>query len=445
MLKKNSQGKEVIRWQTFLSKQGYSLVLDGIFGVITEKHTKAWQTKNDLIADGIVGSKTLKKAELPPPPPEVQTSVSTLGFPPRPDFKSPSQSQVESLFGKFSYTVNKDKTIKILDDWANQNIIKVHLPQLEGVVGFPPDNSIYFHKKGEEQLKAAFDEIEAKGLTNRIISWGGSFYPRMVRGSSTKLSNHSYGTAFDINVPQNYLNQKPAAIGQKGCLIELVPIFNKYGFFWGGHYNSRLDAMHFELAVIQPDTFTIPKNSEIVLDIPEPSASPAEVATTAQPQRQGLDVNQINSNSAPSAQTQVAENITNVATGAADELKDKAIDIARELPPLNIPETKSLRFHTKILTYLGGLFAGTMAFPPILENLFSVEIALKLIDIMVFVLPYLIPSIVFAVVAWYAIRTLKEFKKLKLQVENNTKLDTRDFLFVKPQNTNENRIQRLFG
>ncbi|MGI8542387.1 MAG: hypothetical protein ACR2MD_02785 [Aridibacter sp.] len=195
----------------------------------------------------------------------------------------------------------------------------------------------------------------------------------------------------------------------------------------------------------QKQTATALKNSEIVLDIPEPSASPAEAAATANPQRQGLDEKQINPSSAPSSNdsdSQNAENIINFDTG---DLKDKAIDIARNLPPLELPETKSLRFHTKILGYLGGLFAGTMAFPPILENLFSVEIALKLINVMIFVLPYLIPSIVFAVVAWYAIRTFKEFKKLKLQVENNTKLDTRDFNFVKPQNTNENRIQRLFG
>jgi hypothetical protein len=38
-------------------------------------------------------------------------------------------------------------------------------------------------------------------------------------------------------------------MGEHGCLLELVPIANEHGFYWGGHF-SRKDGMHFEIAKI---------------------------------------------------------------------------------------------------------------------------------------------------------------------------------------------------
>jgi hypothetical protein len=89
--------------------------------------------------------------------------------------------------------------------------------------------------------------LEKQNLHTKILSYAGAFYPRYIRGSRTQLSNHSWGTAFDINVPWNGLNHTPALMGQKGCVRELVPIANEFGFYWGGHF-SRMDGMHFEIA-----------------------------------------------------------------------------------------------------------------------------------------------------------------------------------------------------
>jgi len=72
----------------------------------------------------------------------------------------------------------------------------------------------------------------------------------ILRGSKTTLSNHAFGTAIDINVPQNWLGVIPARIGEEGCLRELVPLANKFGFYWGGHYPVRPDGMHFEVVKI---------------------------------------------------------------------------------------------------------------------------------------------------------------------------------------------------
>jgi hypothetical protein len=68
-----------------------------------------------------------------------------------------------------------------------------------------------------------------------------------VRGSNTTLSNHAWGTGFDINAKWNPLGAVPALRGDTGSVRELVPIAHDHGFFWGGHF-SRSDGMHFEVA-----------------------------------------------------------------------------------------------------------------------------------------------------------------------------------------------------
>ncbi len=138
------------------------------------------------------------------------------------------------------------------DAWEAANIVKVHIPQLAGV----DDGSaagcsgyIKLHKLWAVQVQLAFQEIERRGLKNRILSFAGSYYPRMIRGSTKSPSEHSFGTAFDINAGWNGLNRTPAAKGQKGSVIELVPIFDQFGMYWGGHFD-RLDGMHFQLLKI---------------------------------------------------------------------------------------------------------------------------------------------------------------------------------------------------
>jgi len=247
ILKKDSIGEEVLKWQHFLISQGYSIgSLDGIFGSKVETATKDWQRKNNLTADGIVGGQSFAKASEQ----GGDFTERAVWYPPRPNFNTPSTAKVKQMFGAFEYEPRGASEIKILGDWVSKNIVKVEIKQLVGVKGAPADGVIRFHKKGAAQIKGLFEEIEKQGLKDLIISWAGSFYPRRVRGSATALSNHSWGTAFDINAPENWLWQQPAPVGKKGSLLKLVPIANDFGFFWGGHYQRRLDGMHFEVAVL---------------------------------------------------------------------------------------------------------------------------------------------------------------------------------------------------
>lgn len=122
------------------------------------------------------------------------------------------------------------------------------IPQLDGVPGAPKEGKILFHKDAVPQLVAMFNAWEAAGLTHLILGYAGSWVPRFIRGSRSVLSNHAWATAFDINVPWNYLGSQPALKGTKGSVRELVTIANEHGFFWGGHYSGRPDGMHFEIA-----------------------------------------------------------------------------------------------------------------------------------------------------------------------------------------------------
>lgn len=56
LLKKGSKGEDVKKIQAYLK-----ITADGDFGEGTEKAVKAWQAKNGLVADGIVGDKTFAK------------------------------------------------------------------------------------------------------------------------------------------------------------------------------------------------------------------------------------------------------------------------------------------------------------------------------------------------------------------------------------------------
>ncbi len=85
-------------------------------------------------------------------------------------------------------------------------------------------------------------------MLDQVLTFDGSFVPRLIRGSKASLSCHAFGTAFDINAAFNPLNQMPPLAGRPGSVRDLVQIANKHGFFWGGHFRTRLDGMHFEVA-----------------------------------------------------------------------------------------------------------------------------------------------------------------------------------------------------
>jgi hypothetical protein len=81
--------------------------------------------------------------------------------------------------------------------------------------------------------------------TGGLDDWGYCY--RMVRGEATKLSNHSSGTAIDLNATKHPLGK--VGTFEAGKVPMIRALAKKYGLTWGGDYKSRADEMHFEVSL----------------------------------------------------------------------------------------------------------------------------------------------------------------------------------------------------
>lgn len=172
-------------------------------------------------------------------------------------FRRLSTAEQKQVFGTFRYSpqqgVAKGQKITIVDSWEDVNISRVFIPQLVGKPLYSENGEKFsgharFHKLVARQLVDAFSAVEQAKLSHLILTVDGFGNPRFTTSSTTVLSNHAWFTAFDINAQWNGYGRKPAQLGQKGCLLPLVEIFHKHGFYWGGNFASQCDGMHFEVA-----------------------------------------------------------------------------------------------------------------------------------------------------------------------------------------------------
>ena len=74
--------------------------------------------------------------------------------------------------------------------------------------------------------------------------WGYCY--RDVRGVAGKLSNHSSGTAIDLNATKHPLGKVGTFEASKVPMIRALA--KKYGLIWGGDW-TRKDEMHFEIGI----------------------------------------------------------------------------------------------------------------------------------------------------------------------------------------------------
>jgi hypothetical protein len=95
------------------------------------------------------------------------------------------------------------------------------------LIGFAAE----FHKLIEPIDEGALDD------------WGYAFRP--IRGQTEKLSNHSSGTAIDLNAPKHALGVIGTFPPEKVPMIRALS--KKYGLKWGGDYQNRKDEMHWEI------------------------------------------------------------------------------------------------------------------------------------------------------------------------------------------------------
>lgn len=93
-----------------------------------------------------------------------------------------------------------------------------------------------------KEFHELIEPIDEAGLDD----WGYCF--RMVRGSPTNLSNHSSGTAIDLNATKHVLGRVGTFPAEKVPIIRALA--KKYSLRWGGDYQNRKDEMHFEVAIL---------------------------------------------------------------------------------------------------------------------------------------------------------------------------------------------------
>lgn len=187
----------------------------------------------------------------------VEAVSGSTEWPPKPtDISRLTVAKAEVLYGKIEWTRGKGDGIIITNSFKD-NIISIDLPQLAKIQK-PTSTTIRCHRLAAEPIRKLWQEWENLGFLSKIENWQGCFVARTVRpkdrskGPRPTLSNHAFGVAFDINTLTNGYGVTPPAVGQRGSLRELVPIANKLGFYWGGHF-SYGDGMHFEL--VKPNAY----------------------------------------------------------------------------------------------------------------------------------------------------------------------------------------------
>ena len=173
-------------------------------------------------------------------------------WPPKPTNIRPyTSAERKAKFGDFQYESDPGSYdgdgIKVLNGWDSKNVVMVDIPQLSGL----KHAKVQFNKQGATQLQELWKAWEDAKLLDRVISFDGSYAARFIRHTEDSnprpVSNHAWGTAFDINADQNSFGSEPALVGHKGSVRELVEIANEHGFYWGGHFSGHKDGMHFEL------------------------------------------------------------------------------------------------------------------------------------------------------------------------------------------------------
>ena len=103
-----------------------------------------------------------------------------------------------------------------------------------------------------QQLELVAQELSRYPEFHKYLTGASTFYWRSVRGAN-RMSAHSYGIAIDINTKySNYwlwANPHSAETDsityQNQIPLEIVRIFEKHGFIWGGRW-YHYDTMHFE-------------------------------------------------------------------------------------------------------------------------------------------------------------------------------------------------------
>jgi murein DD-endopeptidase MepM/ murein hydrolase activator NlpD len=145
-----------------------------------------------------------------------------------------------SRFGDLYAYLREDGTLD--PRWETEQLTRATLPFAIPLSWDPAKQvrSLYCHRKLAGVFTAVFDEIERRGLRDKVRTYGGCFNFRTKR-SGNKLSTHAWGIAVDLNPETN-------GMGRAGDMpLGIVSVFEAFGFTWGGRWTGAgRDPMHFQ-------------------------------------------------------------------------------------------------------------------------------------------------------------------------------------------------------
>lgn len=176
-----------------------------------------------------------------------ETSAPVSRSTPATDYsKYPKVSKWNGIYGQFNYRDISGGRIEIDPWWIAQNIVTITLPGL--------NQQVQVHREAADNFIKAFTYIKNGTATingkqvpllSLIETMDGTFVTRHVYWDSSRgLSNHSWGTAIDINASGHFGYVDPNKTPNDPNLILWEKAFKPAGFSWG---NSYSDSMHFEL------------------------------------------------------------------------------------------------------------------------------------------------------------------------------------------------------
>ncbi len=148
---------------------------------------------------------------------------------------------------KQNYDPGRFRNNELLKKLYGKNRVEIekNLVEVEWLDG----KKLLFNSKqnATTQLRKVIDELKKlpKKYNQFVTNIAGTYKYRYIKDTN-RLSAHSYGIAIDLNINQSaywkwdknyrYKNKVPK---------EIVDIFEKYGFIWGGRW-YHYDTMHFE-------------------------------------------------------------------------------------------------------------------------------------------------------------------------------------------------------
>jgi hypothetical protein len=97
-----------------------------------------------------------------------------------------------------------------------------------------------------DSLKKVMIDIKAEQPNvHAALGTAGMLCCRLVRGSTSAVSNHSWGTAIDLKI-DGVLDPRGDNKVQFGLTL-IAPIFNRHKWYWGATFPTE-DGMHFEIS-----------------------------------------------------------------------------------------------------------------------------------------------------------------------------------------------------